>query len=371
MKLLLSITAMLVFPTLCQGELLETKQIVIEAAGPETPRADTASMTILKDGRIMIVYQKYEQKEDAGRDRGYCRIWSKISEDDGLTWADPRMLIDAAPGDINVMNPMLLRLESGDLLLACHRNHPPHQSAVTEGLYRSQDDGQTFVEETPIWKRPPSYRVAIPPFNQLESGRIVLAFAGMRGPRSENFAVWCMLSDDDGNAWTESEGTITLPRRGAMEPSVVELADGRLVMAIRTQLGGPYVSRSTDRGETWSEATFTGLEGGESGTCLRRLPGSDDLLLLFNNSEYIPEGHHHYGERTPLTAAVSRDSGETWHIVGDLGDDPEAEYTNLNCLFTRSGTAIVTYMFAKPSFNRERIDLRAAILDLSLFTDAK
>ena len=354
------------FPVLGSGQTLEAQAIhvVIEAAGPTVPRADTASMVELPDGRILIVYQKYERGKDAGNDEGFCRIWSKTSRDNGHTWGEPWMLVDVAPGDLNIMNPMLLRLKSGDLLLACHRNHPPHRNKVTEALFRSADEGKTFVEEEPIWKRPPSYRIAIPPLNQLRSGRIVLAFAGRAGPRSKNFAIWCTLSDDDGRSWTESKGIIKLPKRGAMEPSVVELTDGTLVMSIRTQLGGPYLSRSTDAGETWAEAKFSGLEGGESGTCLRRIPGTDDLLLFFNNSKYIPQGHHHYGERSPLTAAISRDHGSTWQIIGNLASDPEAEYTNLNCLFTSKGTAIVTYMFAKPAWNRKKIDLRAAIVHL-------
>ena len=37
---------------------------------------------------------------------------------------------------------------------------------------------------------------------------------------------------------------------GAMEPSVAELPDGPLVVSLRTQLGGSYVSRATDAGET-------------------------------------------------------------------------------------------------------------------------
>ena len=340
--------------------------VVIEAAGPSVPRADTASMVELANGRILIVYQKYEPRRLAGHDGGFCRIWSKTSRDNGRSWGDPKMLVDVAPGDVNVMDPMLLRLSSGDLLLACHRNHPPHGVRVTEVLFRSTDEGKTFVEEAPIWQRPASYRVAMPQFNQLRSGRILLAFAGRSGPRSENFAVWCVFSDDDAKTWTESTGIVRLPKRGAMEPSVAELEDGTLVMSIRTQLGGPYLARSTDGGQTWSQPTFSGLEGCESNTCLRRIPGTDNLLLLFNNSRYTP-GHHHYGERTPLTAAVSRDSGRTWQIVGNLASDPQAEYTNLNCLFTSEGKAIITYMFAKPAYNRSRIDLRAAVMDTSWF----
>jgi hypothetical protein len=53
---------------------------------------------------------------------------------------------------------------------------------------------------------------------------------------------------------------------------------------------------------------------------LRRLPGSDDVVLFFNNSKFNKQ-HHHFGERTPLT-----------------------------------------YMYAKPAWNRDQIHLRAALI---------
>jgi sialidase-1 len=234
-------------------------------------------------------------------------------------------------------------------------------------VFRSEDEGRTFVEEGSIWKRPDSYRVAIPPVIQLSSRRLLLPFCGRGGDHfPKSFAAGCYYSDDDGKSWALSRGRINLPKRGAMEPSVAELDDGTLLMSLRTQLGGPFLSRSTDGGDSWTPAQFSGLEGGESGTCLKRIPRTNRLLLLWNNSKYVPN-HHHFGERTPLSAAVSDDDGKTWRKVGTIGDDPQAEYTNLECCFTSQGKAVITYMFAKPAWNRHRIDLRAAIVDVDWF----
>jgi sialidase-1 len=108
--------------------------------------------------------------------------------------------------------------------------------------------------------------------------------------------------------------------------------------------------------------------GGESCTCLRRIPGTDNVVLFWNHSKY-EKGHHHYGERTPLTAAVSSNRGKSWRIIGDLADDPQAEYTNLDCLFTYEGTAILTYMHAKPAWNRKQISLRAALIPRKWFSE--
>ncbi len=89
--------------------------VVIESATAETPRSDTASIAALGDGRLMVVYHKYEHGKKAGHDHGTCRIWSKVSDDGGRSWQQPRMLVDVAEGDMNVQAPALLRLKSGQL----------------------------------------------------------------------------------------------------------------------------------------------------------------------------------------------------------------------------------------------------------------
>ena len=83
--------------------------------------------------------------------------------------------------------------------------------------------------------------------------------------------------------------------------------------------------------------------------------------MFWNNSKYKPK-HHHFGERAPLTAAVSNDNGKTWRKLGNIGENMKAEYTNLDCFFTESGNAILTYMYAEPAWNREAIHLKAALI---------
>ncbi len=348
------------------------RHVVIEPATAETPRSDTASVAELADGRLMVVYHKYERGEHSGHDQGVCRIWSKISRDGGHTWQRPRMLVDVAQGDMaqrdmNVQAPALLRLKSGPLLLICLRAHAGGASS-TMCLFASDDQGETFRELDPVWKRSDGQLLqgGASSLVQLDSGRLLLPLHGGTGNqwRQKNSA-WCFYSDDLGTSWKRT-APIDLPKRGAMEASVAQFTDGSLVMSLRTQLGGPYLSRSDNGGETWSEATFSGLEGGESGTCLRRIPGTNRLVLFYNSSQYNPK-HHHYGERTPLAVAVSSDAGKSWQRLGTIADDPKAEYTNLDCLFTSAGHAVVTYMVAKPAWNRDRIELKAALIPKAWF----
>ena len=338
------------------------KHVVIEPATTQTPRSDTASIISLPNGRLMVVYHKYHRGKEAGNDHGMCTIWSKISTDNGLTWHSPRRLVDAAKGDMNVQAPALLRTKSGELFLIALRAHKGGSSS-TMCLFVSHDDGITFTDMPPVWERSKGQLLqgGASCLMELAGGRLLLPFHGGIGNqwRQKNSA-GCFFSDDKGKTWQRSS-IIELPKRGAMEGSVTELTDGSLLMSLRTQLGGPYIARSNDRGKTWSEAAFSGLEGGESGTCLRRLPGSGRVVLFWNNSQFNPE-HHHFGERTPLTAAISDDNGKTWRKLGNIGENPKAEYTNLDCYFTKTGDAILTYMYAEPAWNRKAIHLKAALI---------
>jgi len=347
------------------------RHVVIEAATAETPRSDTASVAELSDGRLMVVYHKYQRGKHGGHDQGMCRIWSKVSDDGGGSWRQPRMLVDVAGGDMNVQAPALLRVKSGRLLLICLRAHKSGGSS-TMCVFSSKDEGRSFSPLDPVWKRSKGQLLqgGASSLVRLKSGRLLLPFHGGGGNQwQQKNSAWCLVSDDRGRTWRRSTA-VDLPRRGAMEASVAQLADGRLLMSLRTQLGGPYLSRSADGGKTWSKAVFSGLAGGESCTCLRRIPGTKDVVLFWNNSKYNRK-HHHFGERTPLTAAVSADNGRSWRIIGNIADDPKAEYTNLDCFFTSKGDAVLTYMYAKPAWNRKQIHLKAALIARTWFNKSK
>ncbi len=120
-----------------------------------------------------------------------------------------------------------------------------------------------------------------------------------------------------------------------MEPEVVELSDGSLLMHFRTQLGHIAASESADGGETWTEARSWGVRAPEAPATLRRIPSTGDLLLIWNDTYRDGEGHG--GKRTPLTAAVSTDEGQTWSHRRDLETDPDTRTPTPASPSTRAG----------------------------------
>jgi sialidase-1 len=161
---------------------------------------------------------------------------------------------------------------------------------------------------------------------------------------------------------------LDLPLRGAMEPTIAEKADGGLLMVLRTELGSIFCSESTD-GRQWSPPQTLGIGSPESRSSIARIPNSKDLVLAWNDSLYDPASRNgHFGRRTPLTVAISRDGGHTWINRKNVEADPNYEYTNIGIAFPSKGQMVLSYM-ASPSganggLGRAGIDLRNAIVPL-------
>jgi len=349
--------------------------ITVVEATAEHPRHDVAAMVELSDGRLLLAWMEYEGGDLAGHDHAPCNIASMISGDGGRTWGDRRILVERDPRDVNVYFPCFLRLKSGEILFYYLRYHELAPDALIRAsgfLCRSNDEGETFsspvkhdiLRDTNLLGRV---------LTQLSTGRIILPTERVLGSwcgATDHSVAGCCYSDDDGRTWKESRCVADLPLRGAEEAHVAELKDGRLLMTMRTQLGAVFKSESGDGGVTWSKPQTTGLRAPNSLPCLTRIPKTGDLLLVWNNSLYDP-GFDHFGKRTPLTVAVSRDDGRSWENFKNIETDPAWEFTNPTCHFTSDDKVVIGYV-ASPMENpnppgklgRSSMSLKAAVADI-------
>ena len=104
-------------------------------------------------------------------------------------------------------------------------------------------------------------------------------------------------SDNSGLTWEKSNQVNTPPHKaegfhkgqrwnhGAVEPSVVELKDGRLWMLIRNAQDNLYESFSENRGETWSTPVPSRFYGTITMPTIQRLKNGS-LLLIWNNQNH-------------------------------------------------------------------------------------
>ena len=123
-------------------------------------------------------------------------------------------------------------------------------------------------------------------------------------------------------AWRRSpvvEPPSPLPKalEGFGEPAVVELSDGTCWMVFRSVYGHLWQTVSSDGGLTWGPSSSTGLASPLSNVKARRIPGTDAVVLCWNNA--VPGPSRDFGAipsvyrpRAPLVFSVSHDNCKSW-----------------------------------------------------------
>ena len=298
------------------------------------PRSSEGAIVPLRDGSLFLAYSRFT---GGGSDNSAAQIACRISKDSGATWTDDRIVIDKE-GQENVMSVSIQRLGSGELLLFY---------AVKNGwgdckLYvrRSSDEMQSFGERVCATPQEGYHVVNNDRVVQLSSGRLIVPAAlhpcpdGTRETWSSRGIAMCFLSDDEGRTWRKSRTELEAPprsRSGLQEPGVIELADGRLMMWTRTDMGYQYQSFSEDGGDTWSSAEPGPLASPVSPASIKRMPWDNHLLVVWNDHS----GKHAFpaGRRTPLCTALSTDEGRTWTNSKVLEGNPDGWYCYISITF--------------------------------------
>lgn len=191
------------------------------------------------------------------------RIMAKISRDEAKSWSEPFVLTWEA-GTMVRSRPILL--SDGAYLL------PIYHETGDDPEFTAPDTGSSFLRFDPAT-----------------------------------------------HAWTESNRVRS--RIGNLQPAVVEISPNHLLALCRR--AGNYEPRtdgfvvrteSQDGGKTWSNGVETRFPNPNAAVELIKLKNGH-LLFVYNNS---------FNDRTPLTAAISTDAGETFassrNIVEGKGD---------------------------------------------------
>ncbi|MGE0756271.1 MAG: sialidase family protein [Pirellulaceae bacterium] len=188
---------------------------------------------------------------------------------------------------------------------------------------RSLDGGQTWQD---VQKLHDDWTGAVRDMIQTKEGRVVIAAQKMlHNPgRHATITYW---SDDDGMTWHASN-TIDLGGQGHhagnMEPTLVELQDGRVWMLLRTNWSEFWSAWSYDGGRNWRVLQPSGIAASSAPAIVKRL-ASGRLALVWN--PLYPEGQTSYklsggdgiwsevpvsNHREELALAFSSDEGRTW-----------------------------------------------------------
>jgi len=318
---------------------------IIVPHSAEIPRSGEGSAIVLKDGRILIIYNRFTG--GGGDHDAACLFGGFLDPLTGRIREEAEFFQDR--GAVNQCNAGLERLANGDLGIIFLRRTARDEDDLF--FSRSTDDGKTWTCPVKVNTCCEDKFIVVnnDRFRRLSSGRLAIpaALYPDRGDKSRPCTLAMFFSDDDGATWNISERIKILeknltpphaihPEAGQawkdgceyyakeQEPGIEELADGRLLLYCRTFVAYMYQAYSSDGGETWTELkAATDIVSPCSPQSIRRIPGSRRLLCIFNNRRHIAFGdvEKSWSARTPLTLAASDDDGVHWQILGNIEDE--------------------------------------------------
>ena len=164
---------------------------------------------------------------------------------------------------------------------------------------------------------------------------------------SDGFSFSLMaITDDWGTTWKTST---PLVGAGNIQPSLVRKKDGTLVAYMRDNGPAPkrlHISRSIDRGETWSTVEDSALPN----------PGAGAEVIALTNGHWVFVYNDLEQGRHRLAVSLSEDEGATWpwtrYLERDApSDDPQqlGQYHYPSIIQARDGTLHASYSYFLPA----------------------
>jgi sialidase-1 len=317
------------------------------------------SLIVTKLGTLLAFC---EGRKKNSSDAGEIDLLLKRSLDGGKTWTKAQIVWHDSGNTCG--NPCsVVEHDTGVVwLLVTHNLGTDSEAQILDGkskgtrtvwVTKSSDDGVTWSKSADITKDVKAadwtwYATGPGVGIQTKSGRLVIPcdnyIAGSKAQQSH-----VIFSDDKGKTWRL--GGAVGPH--CDESQVVELADGSLMLNIRSYRGRNrrLVTISKDRGETWSKLVEDDalIEPVCQASIIRHR--GDKGGLLFSN----PASK----KRERMTVRLSQDEGKTWPVARVLHQGPAAysclamlPNDDIGCLYERGDKhAYETITFARFSLD--------------------
>lgn len=166
-------------------------------------------------------------------------------------------------------------------------------------------------------------------------------------------------TDDVEPTTPDMEKPVYKPNEGprpiySIQPSIMTLSDGRLMVLMRTHNGKLAQSFSSDGGFNWTKVSLSTMPSTQSGTDAVTLQDGRQVLI-YNDFEALPGTKK--GPRTPLDLALSRD-GMTWEHVLVLENSPISQYSYPAIIQGKDGALHCIYTWRRERIAYQKIDLQ-------------
>ena len=304
---------------------------------------------------MFAVWSAYAKPEWRGR------IVGAFSSDSGRTWSSPRELIKTPGMDDADPNTVV----DGNRIFVYSTTVPIGMKHITGSkvfMVESDDDGAT-------WSKP----VEIPlPFKYFV-GKVQNGIKLMDGTLAMGFSwdLWAqngdpartegemnlasgILRSTDGVHWTPFgqihawlQKITSFSTNGLGEPALVQLANGELLMIMRTGTAFHYESRSHDGGLTWDPPRPSTVIGHNNPVSIWKLEQNpEEIIVAFNNSAI---------NRWPLSVAISADGGVRWSRARDIAVSGKLDVSYPSITQARDGTFVAVWQLELEEGVREEI----------------
>ena len=245
--------------------------------------------------------------------------WGGLSEEENGV-GDPCILVDPKTGKLFVLGTWTHGIKGQRAWTAVGSGFEPGETAQLM-MVTSEDDGLTWSEPRNLTKmiKQPEWNFTFQGPGRgivMEDGTLVFPMQFINADRIPSSTV--MVSHDGGETWIMGTGA----KLDTTESQVIELEPGVLMLNMRDNRGtGRAVATSTDYGQTWKEHPTSGrLVEPVCMASILRVPKEENNLsvdlILFSN----PADPHY---RWHMTVKASLDGGWTWMEDNQLEYDPD------------------------------------------------
>jgi predicted neuraminidase len=307
-----------------------------------TPQCHASTIVETPSGLVAAWFGGTQEKNpDVG-------IW--VSRHDGKGWTKPVEVANGVQSPEKrhpCWNPVLFKPREGPLMLFYKVG--PSPSTWWGMLKTSRDDGKTWSTGLILGENEMIGHLIGPVKNkpiQLEDGAILCPSS----TEHDGWRVHFEITRDMGKNW-EVIGPIHDGKEfGAIQPSILRHADGKMQVLCRSRQGVITQSWSEDGGKTWGKMTATTLPNPNAGTDAVTLRDGRQLLVYNHTTRGLafPSG------RNMLNVAVSAD-GKAWKPVLTL-EKARGEYSYPAVIQTSDGKVHITYTFERRSVKHVVLD---------------
>lgn len=309
------------------------------------PSCHAVTLVETADGTLMAAWF-------GGYHEGHKRVGIWTSRKINGKWTPPVEAANGLQDDgryLPCWNPVLFQPKNGPLTL--YFKVGPNPGEWWGEMMVSEDDGRIWKNR----KRLPDDGIGPVRCKPIETndGRILCPSSNERG------GVWLShmeITDARGEKWECGVPLHTKEVAQTIQPSLMPLKDGRILMLCRDRNGNGNIWQcwSEDNGKSWGKFEKTNLpnpNAGVDGVTLQ----DGRILLIYNHAVAKPADPDAPPRRTMLNLAVSRD-GKEWQAACVFENTLKTEFSYPAIIQTKDGLVHVAY-----TWKRQR--MKHAVLD--------